>query len=118
MRSHDDEIGPGFLGDPENLGVDARAVSHQDLGLQVIGVDAADESSKLVFQVGVTPWNGQDSTVSRTGSGIWSGSNGRAKVCCCRAKRSEPVRTEADIGIPQIIAGEIDVLPADRGKVG
>jgi hypothetical protein len=69
-------------------------------------------------QIGVTPWNGQDSTVSRTGSGTRSGGNGRAKACCCPAKRSEPVRSDADIGIPQIITGEIDVLPVDGGKVG
>ena len=50
----------------------------------------------------------QDSTVSRTGSGTRSGGNGRAKACCCRAERSEPVRSKADIDIPQIIAGEIE----------
>lgn len=34
------------------------------------------------------------------------------------AEGSEFIRSEAGFGIPQIIAGEIDVLPADGSKVG
>jgi hypothetical protein len=34
------------------------------------------------------------------------------------AKGAESIRSEAGIGIPQIIAGEVDVLPADRSEVG
>ena len=34
------------------------------------------------------------------------------------AEGAESIRSEAGFGIPEIIAGEIDVLPADRGKVG
>jgi hypothetical protein len=33
------------------------------------------------------------------------------------AKGTEFMRSEAGFGIPQIIAGEIDVLPADGSKV-
>src|SRR5215467_9384042 len=34
------------------------------------------------------------------------------------AEGAEAIRSEAGVGIPQIIAGEIDVLPADGSKVG
>ena len=34
------------------------------------------------------------------------------------AEGAESIRSEAGFGIPQIIAGEIDVLPADGSKVG
>ena len=33
-------------------------------------------------------------------------------------KRPEAVETKIAVGIPQIVAGEIDVLPADGGEVG
>jgi hypothetical protein len=50
----------------------------------------------------------------------WSGldGDGWAKVYRCLAKRREAVRSEACIGIPEIIAGKIDVLPAAGREVG
>src|SRR6516165_1957851 len=33
------------------------------------------------------------------------------------AQLSEAIRSELGVGVPQIIAGEIDVLPPDGGKV-
>jgi hypothetical protein len=32
--------------------------------------------------------------------------------------RPEPVWTDAGVGIPEVIAGEVDLLPADWRKVG
>ena len=51
MRADDDEIGPGFLGNPQNLGIDARAVSDENVGIEVGGVDVTDQSCKPVFQI-------------------------------------------------------------------
>ena len=34
------------------------------------------------------------------------------------AEGAESIGSETGLGIPQIIAGEIDVLPADGSKVG
>jgi len=39
------------------------------------------------------------------------------KVGCCRAKPPKAVGPDTVVRIPEIIAGEVDVLPADRGKV-
>ena len=47
-----------------------------------------------------------------------AGCEDRARICCCRANRPKGVAAEAAVGIPEIIAGDVDVLPADRGKVG
>ena len=40
------------------------------------------------------------------------------KVYCCQAKQPKPVWGEACVGIPEVIAGQVDVLPADRRKMG
>ena len=40
------------------------------------------------------------------------------KICCWRAKLPEAAGAKIAVGIPQIVAGEIDVLPADWGEVG
>ena len=34
------------------------------------------------------------------------------------AERPEPVRADAGVGAPEIVAGEVDVLPAERGEMG
>jgi len=51
MRPYDDEIRVGFLGDRQNLGVDARTMCHENFGMQVRGIDPADQADELVFQV-------------------------------------------------------------------
>ena len=40
------------------------------------------------------------------------------KVYCRQAKQPKTVRAEACVGIPEVIAGQIDVLPPDRREMG
>jgi len=40
------------------------------------------------------------------------------KVYCCQTKQPKPIRAEACVGIPEVIAGQVDVLPADRREMG
>jgi len=40
------------------------------------------------------------------------------KVCCRQTKPPKTVRAEACVGIPEVIAGQVDVLPADRREMG
>jgi hypothetical protein len=51
-----------------------------------------------------------------------TGTRSRRRGCLAddrhAAQWPEAVRTEARIRVPEIIAGEIDVLPAERGEVG
>ena len=49
VRSDDDEIGPSFLGNPQNLGIDARTMSDEDAGIEVGGIDPADQGGNPVF---------------------------------------------------------------------
>ena len=42
VRSDDDEIGLGFLGDPQNLRIDAGAMRDENVGLKVGSIDALD----------------------------------------------------------------------------
>src|SRR5215467_422083 len=42
MRSDDDEIGLGCLGDPQNLGIDAGTMRHENVGLKVGSIGAPD----------------------------------------------------------------------------
>ena len=42
MRSHDNEIGLGFLGDSQNLGIDAGAERDENVRTKVESVDPAD----------------------------------------------------------------------------
>ena len=51
MRSHDNEISLHLLGNPDDLGIDAGAMSDEDLGMQIRGIYPTDEPGKLVFQV-------------------------------------------------------------------
>ena len=51
MRSDDDEIGPGFLGDPQNLRIDAGAVRDENVGLKVGSIDTPDQGGDPVFQI-------------------------------------------------------------------
>ncbi len=51
MRPHDDEIGLGLLGGRKDRGIDAGAMSDEDLGMQIKGIDLTDEPGQLVFQV-------------------------------------------------------------------
>lgn len=37
---------------------------------------------------------------------------------CRAAQGSEPVRSEIGAGVPEVISGEVDVLPPQRGEVG
>jgi hypothetical protein len=48
MRSDDDEVGPGLLGDPQNLGIDADAVRHQQVGLKIGGIGPPDQGGEPV----------------------------------------------------------------------
>jgi hypothetical protein len=38
------------------------------------------------------------------------------RVAAPLGQRPEPVGTDAGIGVPKVIAGEVDVLPADRRR--
>ena len=40
------------------------------------------------------------------------------KVYCRQTKQPKTVRAEAGVGIPEVIAGQVDVLPADRREMG
>jgi hypothetical protein len=51
MRSDDNEIGLGSLGDPQNLGIDAGAMCDRDIGFKVGRIDAPDQGGNAVFQV-------------------------------------------------------------------
>jgi hypothetical protein len=61
--------------------------------------------------------NGQDSTVIRTDQEHGQAA-GPGEGLLLSREATEAVGTEAAVGIPEIIAGEVDVLPSDRGKVG
>ena len=49
VRSDDDEIGPSFLGNPQNLGIDARTMSDEDAGIEVGSIEPADQGGNPVF---------------------------------------------------------------------
>ena len=43
MRSDDNEIGPGFLGDSQNLGVDTGTMRDENVGLKVGRIGTPDQ---------------------------------------------------------------------------
>jgi hypothetical protein len=51
MRSDDNEIGLGFLGGSQNLGVDTGAMRDENVGLKVGRIDPADQGSDPVFEI-------------------------------------------------------------------
>jgi len=51
MRSDDNEIGLGFLRDPQNLGIDAHAMRDENVGLKVGSIDAPDQGGDAVFEI-------------------------------------------------------------------
>jgi hypothetical protein len=51
MRSDDSEIGFGFLGDSQNLRIDAGAVRYQNIGIKVGSIDTPDQGGEAVFQI-------------------------------------------------------------------
>jgi hypothetical protein len=51
MRSDDNEIGLGFLGNGQNLGIDARTMGHENIGLKVGSIGAPDQGGYAVFEI-------------------------------------------------------------------
>jgi len=41
--------GPSFLGNPQNLGIDARTMSDEDAGIEVGSIEPADQGGNPVF---------------------------------------------------------------------
>jgi hypothetical protein len=75
VRSDDDEIRSSFFSDPEYFGVNARLMGYEDPGVQVIGIDLADQGCKLAFSIRY------DRLVAeRRGLGLQDGSTSRITV--------------------------------------
>jgi hypothetical protein len=51
VRSDDNEVGLGFLGDSQNLGIDAGTIRHENVGFKVGCIDTADQGSDPVLEI-------------------------------------------------------------------
>ena len=51
VRSDDDEIGLGFLGDPQNLRIDAGAMRDENVGFQVGSIGTPDQGGDPVLEI-------------------------------------------------------------------
>jgi hypothetical protein len=51
MRSDDEEVSSRFVGNPRSLGIDASAVSNDDVGLEVGGIGASDQGGNPALRI-------------------------------------------------------------------